>query len=165
MSSVLCCLVAWVPAAANAQSRDAAATDALGHPAGDYARAAALLRDGKPGEATYWLYRGQLRFRVHLLAHPDLRPDGDPALFASLSESVGRPINEYAFGDVTELAATIDQVLAWHASNDDPFTPKLQYAAAHASVRAGLERLRAYILANRETIRAQRQTRGLPNRN
>ena len=61
---------------------------------------------------TLWIYG------VHHL----LRPDADPALFASLSEVVGRPINEYAFGDIPALAATIDRVLAWHAANDDPFT-------------------------------------------
>lgn len=135
-----------------------------GHPVEDYQRASALFREGKGDEATYWFYRGQLRARIHLAARPDLPPDGDPALFASLNETVGRPINQWAFGDVPGAVATIRRVLAWHSANDDPFTPKAQFPAAHVRVHAGLEGLVAKMLADQDRIREQRKANGLPNR-
>lgn len=141
------------------------ASGQAGHPAEDYRRAADLFRRGQRDEATYWFYRGQLRYRIHLAARPELKADGDPALFASLGEVVGRPVNEWAFGDVPGLARTLDRVLAWHAANDDPFTPKARYGPAHASVRAGLEALRRDSLAGQDRIRAQRTANGLANRN
>jgi hypothetical protein len=64
---------------------------------------------GKRDEAVFWFYAGQLRYRVYLLVNKDkLEPSGDPAVFASLSEEIGRPLNEYAFGDIPQLAKTID---------------------------------------------------------
>jgi hypothetical protein len=134
------------------------------HPAGDYRHAATLFEAGRRDEAVCWFYRGQLRARIHLLARHDLPPDRDPAVFASLNEVVGRPINEYAFGDIAALLAVIDQVLAWHAANDDRFTPKARFAAAHEQVTAGLVRLRAQTLAQQASIVAQRRANGLPNR-
>lgn len=102
--------------------------------------------------------------RIHLAARPDLPPDGDPALFASLNETVGRPINQWAFGDVPGAVAIIRRVLAWHSANDDPFTPKAQFPAAHVRVHAGLEALVAKMLADQDRIREQRRANGLPNR-
>lgn len=157
-------LLAVAPAAAQQRPAVAAPGAQSGHPAEDYRQAAELFRAGRHEEATYLFYRGQLRFRVNLTARPGLAPDGDPALFASLSEVVGRPINEWAFGDVPALAATLDRVLAWQAGNDDPFTLKAEFSAAHAQVRAGLEGLKVQVLRERESIRAQRRANGLPNR-
>jgi hypothetical protein len=69
------------------------------------------IRSRQKDEAVFWFYAGQLRYRVYLLANKDkLKPSGDPALFASLSEEIGRPLNEYAFGDIPQLAKTIDAV-------------------------------------------------------
>src|SRR4030095_3345483 len=70
------------------------------HPAAFYILASKLFGDGKKDEAVFWFYAGQLRYRFYLKANPGLNPSGDPALFASLSETVGRPVNEYAFGDI-----------------------------------------------------------------
>ena len=130
----------------------------------DYRRASELFGAGRREEASYWFYRGQFRYRVHLEARPSLDPSGDPALFASLNETLGRPINEWAFGDLPALAATLDRVLEWQAANDDAFTPKAEFVAAHEEVRAGLEALKAHVLAERDAIQAQRKANGLPNR-
>ena len=135
-----------------------------GHPAEEYKRAAGLFRAGQRDEAVYWFYRGQYRFRVHLTARPNLPPDGDRALFASLSESVGRPINEYAFGDIPQLLRTLDRVIAEARATDDPFTPKSEFAAAHQRTLSGLQSMRDDIDRTRDQIRAQRLKNGLPNR-
>jgi len=130
----------------------------------DYQRAAEFLRQGSPDEATYWFYRGQLRFRIYLLAHPEEPPDRGRALFSSFQEVIGGPVNRYAFGDIPALVKVYDQVLAWHAANDEPSVPKALYPAAHEQARSGLERLRDRVIAERDGIREQRTKNGLPNR-
>ncbi len=122
------------------------------------------MKAGRPDEAVYWFYRGQLRYRIYLSAHPELPPDGEPAISASMNSMLGEPINRYAFGDISKLAATLGRVLAWHDANDDPFTPKAKFAAAHKQQRDGLAELRAKILAERGAIHEQRRKNGLPNR-
>ena len=134
------------------------------HPAAYYILAAKLMRDGKADDAVFWFYAGQLRYRLHLAANPGLPPSGDPALFASFSEVIGRPINEHAFGDLGQLMATIDKVLAWDERTDNAFTSKTTHAAAWKDVRGGLMKMREYIKGNADQIRAQRQQNGLPNR-
>src|SRR5690349_19842431 len=67
------------------------------HPATYYMLAGRLFKDGDKDEAVFWFYLGQLRYRFHLAVATNLDPSGDPALFGSLSEVVGRPLNEYAF--------------------------------------------------------------------
>lgn len=131
------------------------------HPSEYYRLAGELFSSGNADEAVFWFYAGQLRYRYHLLTERNLDPSGDPALFASLSEVLGRPINEYAFGDVPKLAATIDEVLAWDQSQENGFTPKSRAPQKHQEVRAGLEEMKAYILANQAEIAAQRRAAGL----
>lgn len=154
-------LVSAVLYAAPAGAQGTAASDG---PFEDYMQAAALLRAGRLDQAVYPFYRGQLRARIYLLAHPDLPPDGAPAAFASLNAVLGEPINRYAFGDLLALLATLDRVLAWHAAQDDPWTPKARFPEAHAQVVAGLMQMREYVATQGETIRAQRRANGLPNR-
>lgn len=136
------------------------------HPAEYYRRAAQLLGQGRKDDAVFVFYLGQLRYRVHLAARRgELKPDGDPALFASLSEVVGRPVNEYAFGDIPALARTIEAVLAYDEASPDTFTRPSEFAAVHASVRSGLLAMRTQIVADADSIRAQRKRNGLENRN
>ena len=134
------------------------------HPAAYYILAGKLFEAGARDEAVFWFYSGQLRYRLHLGANPKLPPDGDPALYGSLSEVVGRPLNEYAFGDLMQLTATIDRVLAWDEQTDNGFTSKTAHAALWKDIRAGLLKLREYVEANAEAIRADRKQNGLENR-
>jgi hypothetical protein len=131
----------------------------------NYRRAAELFGSGRKDDAVFVFYLGQLRYRAHLSARRDLKPDGDPALFASLSEVVGRPLNEYAFGDIPALARTIDAVLAYDRANPDRFTPPANFPQAYAGVRDGLASMRAQMLADADKIRATRRSNGLENRN
>jgi len=135
------------------------------HPAEYYRRAAALFSGGKKDDAVFVFYLGQLRYRAHLAARRDLRPDGDPALFASLSEVVGRPLNEYAFGDIPALVRTLDAVLDYDRANPDRFTPPANFPQAYAGVRDGLAAMRTQMLADADKIRATRRSNGLENRN
>jgi hypothetical protein len=134
------------------------------HPAAYYVLAGKLFGAGRQDEAVFWFYAGQLRYRFYLSANPGLPPSGDPALFASFSEVIGRPINEYAFGDIEQFSATIDKVLAWDERTDNAFTSKAAHGAALKDVRGGLIKMREYLTVNADQIRAQRKQNGLPNR-
>ena len=162
-------LAVWLADAARAQTPSTVPADVASlagqHPAEYYRRAAQLFGSGKKDDAVFIFYLGQLRYRAHLSARRDLKPDGDPALFASLSEVVGRPVNEYAFGDIPALARTIDAVLAYDSANPDGFTPPATFPQAHAGVRDGLTAMRTQMLADQDKIRTTRQGNGLENRN
>ena len=131
------------------------------HPTAALVLAKRLFEGGRQDEAVFWFYLGQLRYRAYLKAHPKLDPSGEPALFASLMEVLGRPINVYAFGDIPGLVAIIDRVIAWDASHADDFAPPGQ---AREEIKAGLVKMRADIIAKQDDIRRQRRERGLPNR-
>jgi len=135
------------------------------HPATYYILAQKLFESGKKDEAVFWFYVGQLRYRFHLLANPNLEPSGDPALFASFSEVIGRPINEYAFGDLKALDATLEKVLAWDEATGNGFTSTKAHKAEWVKTREGLKGLRQQVMDNGNSIRAQRKANGLPNRN
>jgi hypothetical protein len=134
------------------------------HASGLIEHAGRLLKSGDHEGAVFWFYLGQLRYRAYLAAHPGLLKDRDAALFASLMEVVGRPINEHAFGDIPGLARTIDRVLAWDAANPDELTPKATFAAERAAVRDGLVQMRNQVVAQADEIRATRARNGLRNR-
>jgi hypothetical protein len=131
------------------------------HPAEYYKRAGELLQAGKKEEAVFVFYLGQLRYRTFLLANPGTE---DPTLFATLSQVTGKPINQYAFGDIPALARTIDAVLAYDTANPDSFSSPAGSAAAHASVRDGLTAMKTKMLAETDRIKADRTKNGLENR-
>ena len=134
------------------------------HPAAYFVLAGKLFEAGRKDDATFWYYTGQLRYRYYLKAMPGLDPSGDPALFGSLSEVIGRPINEWAFGDLDALRATLDRVLTWDERSPNGFTPKDRHRAALDETRAGLRGLIEHIRTNAELIRRQRAANGLDNR-
>jgi len=134
------------------------------HPSTYYVLAQKLFKEGKKDEAVFWFYEGQLRYRFHLSANPGLDPSGDPALFASLSEVIGRPLNEYAFGDLDALVATIDRVLEWDEKNPNGFTSTTTHDAEWQDIRKGLGGLRQHVVDNKDSIRKQREANGLENR-
>ncbi|WP_019996876.1 hypothetical protein [Aureimonas ureilytica] len=152
------CLAAW-PAQAEPWP-EGAETLAKAHPSELVAKAPALMAAGRPEEATFWFYAGQLRWHARLAANPAQDPSGEPALFASLFETIGPEVNGWAFGDIPALQKTIDAVLAWDARYPGPSLP----AASVASTRAGLVKLRDQIGREADKIRAGREAAGLPNR-
>lgn len=134
------------------------------HPSFYYILANRLYAANRKDEAVFWFYAGQLRYRIRLACHPDLAPDTEPALFGSLQETVGRPVNEYGFGDLTALPAALERVLTWDAASRNGFEPKAACADAIAEQRRGLGQLIAQIRTHGDDIRRQRAANGLPNR-
>ncbi len=140
-----------------------AQADAL-PPAGLYTLAARLFADGRRVEAVRWLYVAQIRAHYRLATAPDLPEDGEPALYASLQDTVGRPINEWAFGDVPALGARMQEALDWDAAHPPQPVPRGADHQAWQQVRDGLAKLRTEVLAQATDIRRQRSANGLPNR-
>jgi hypothetical protein len=136
------------------------------HPSYYYILAQKLFEAGRKQDAVFWFYTGQLRYRVYLAANKDkLDPSGDPAVFASLSEEVGKPLNEYAFGDIPQLAKTIDAVIAWDRSHSNRLTPRDKYQSEYEEIITGLIEMRDEALQNANSIRQTRTANGLENRN
>jgi hypothetical protein len=134
------------------------------HPSTYYILATKLFEKGKKDDAVFWFYVGQLRFRFHVSANPNLDPSGEPALLASLNAVIGQPINEYGFGDLKALADTLARVLSWDEKTPNGFTSTKDHAAEWKMVRDGLGELRKHVMENGDSIRAQRKANGLENR-
>lgn len=134
------------------------------HPSFYYILAKRLFDAGRRDEAVFWMYAGQLRYRIRLACHPDLAPDTEPALYASLHETVGREINEYAGGDPAAWAAAIERARTWDAEARNGFEPKAACTRAIAEQREGMGQLIAQLRANPDAIRRERAAHGLPNR-
>jgi hypothetical protein len=164
---VVMCLAAPARAADGFEAQTTAQLEAgieAKHPASYMMLAAKLFQAGRKDEAVFWFYLGQLRYRTHLAARPSLDPSGDRALFSSLFEVVGRPVNQYAFADISRLTRTLDEVLAWDDAHPDGFTPKERFAVARQGVRKGLVEMRQDVLARTVEIRETRTQNGLDNR-
>ena len=120
-----------------------------------------LFKAGRKEDAVFWFYAGQLRYRVYLKVNEGkLGPSGDPALFASFSEVIGRPLNQYAFGDIPQLAKTIDAVIAWDRSHSNPLTPHDKYQTEYDEIIAGLTKLRDEAVRNADSIGKARSANG-----
>jgi ElaB/YqjD/DUF883 family membrane-anchored ribosome-binding protein len=75
--------------------------------------------------------------------------------------TMGPPINQYAFGDIQALVATIDRVIAWDDEHADDYATR----KAREDVKAGLRKMRDDVIARQDEIRRTRSQNGLPNRN
>ena len=122
------------------------------HPAGLYILAQKLFASGQKDEAVFWYYAGQLRYRVYLTVNQSkLDPAGDPAVFSALTEEIGRPVNEYAFGDIPRLAKTIDAVIAW-AREKDATSVHLWVTETNKHARLLYERCGFTVTAERQPL-------------
>ena len=114
-----------------------------------------LWAAGRKDDAVFFFYLGQLRFRAHLLSDPKR----DRSLFDALMAAMGPPINQYAFGDIKALIATLDRVIAWDEAHADDYATREGREAA----KAGLKKMRGDVLARQDEIRRNRSEKGLPN--
>ena len=130
------------------------------HPLAAFELSKRLWETGRKDEAVFFFYLGQLRFRAHLLANPNGDPTGGRALFDALMSTMGPPINQYAFGDIPALLATIDRVIAWDDGHADDYAPR----KAREEVKSGLKKMRDDVVARQDEIRRTRSENGLPNR-
>ena len=111
------------------------------HPSGLYLLAGKLFKENKKEEAVFWFYAGQIRFRFHIMANPDLEPSGDPALFNSMNHVLGQPINQYAGKDIGKWLENIEKAKKWDAENENSTTSKEEHSEVYAQVLTGLEQM------------------------
>ncbi len=170
MQKVLTCLIvfAWLAGGARAADpRDETPAQLKQgiegrHPADYYKLAAKLFQDSSTKqEAVFWFYVGQLRYRYYLAANRDLKPDGDPAVYASLSEVVGRPINEFAGGKPDLWIGEINHALQWDATHENRFTPKSKAPESLQQIRAGLVAMRDHLSTIKDKLPEMRRQNGL----
>jgi hypothetical protein len=125
-----------------------------------YQRAAQEWQAGRKPQALEAFYIGQLRGRINIacVKQPE---DGGPALLGALQEVIGRPINEWAGGEIDQWLAGIDAALAWDAAHPDPDVTTPACRQAQATQRSGLRKLRANIENSRAEIASKRKKNGL----
>ena len=132
------------------------------HPATYYVLANKLFRTGKKDDALFWFYLGQLRYRFYLSVEWDNLPkSGGFALFSSLSEVVGRPINQYSGENFPKTIKTIDKVLKWDSENENNFTPKKGNEKKLKGIKDGLVKLRDYYSENQAELMEKRKKNGI----
>lgn len=161
----MCMVLAAAPASAEMtleeiRTKPAAEVEAelpSAHPAFYYAYALRLFQENHKEDAVFWFYTGQIRHRFYLSANPNLPPDGDPALLASLLQVAGEPINEYAGGDPSMWVAQIQRALKWDEETRNGFTSKEQFAEQWKGVRAGLLKFETWITQNTDKIKQERE--------
>lgn len=123
-----------------------------------------LFDEGRHDEAVKWFYIAQIRGRFRLAVKPSLPPDGEPAAYEALFETIGPVINGWAFGNIPGLTARMNEALDWDATHANGLTPKTPNLAALERVRNGLVQFRDSVTAQRDDIRKERAVNGLENR-
>jgi hypothetical protein len=108
------------------------------HPMAYYLYAGRLAHEGDKELALFWYYVGELRYRFYLAANPDLSPDGAPALFGSLHQSVGQTVADPHQIDRAMSVTEFKRALDWDATNENKVTSKKVHHKAWLTVRADL---------------------------
>ena len=163
------CSSAMIPAA-HAQTSDIARAQDMAepyladHPLVLFEAAIAAFDADARAESTFLFYLGQKRWRRYIAARPDLPPDQDRALLGSLLDVFGRPLNEWAFGDIDWLVGVLQAVAAYDAAHPDPMTPRAVHPEAHAASQADFAGFIDHVVQNADEIRAGRRANGLENR-
>lgn len=137
-----------------------------------YEAATALFAQGRKDEAVKWFYVGQIRGRVAAGVDPDASRNG--ALLSSFNDGLGKPINEYAGGDLKNWIRQIDAALAWDKAHPMRATPQTVIGVSDVAfdpanvqrvydqVRAGLVSMRGALAAtDPETFARERRKNGL----
>lgn len=88
------------------------------HPVGYFQVAAELMSKSKFNEAAFLYYLGNLRFRYYNSVNPDYEPSGDGALFSSLKNVMGDPINMYQRINIDNFISVLKRVTKYASEND-----------------------------------------------
>lgn len=134
------------------------------HPMAYFLYVGKLFRAGKADLATRWYYVGQIRFKHHLLAHPEMPAEGDPAMLATVEKNYGPAIKDWAGGNIRIWLQNIKDALAWDAANPNNFTSKETYATQLEQARAEVSATYDTIKRTEAQIKSERASRGLTDR-
>jgi hypothetical protein len=132
------------------------------NPVNYYIYSQQLFQAGRKDQALQWFYAGQLRYRFLLRTTAGNGKSGGAALFDSLLEEFGPPINHYGASNPQNWAKQIDAALQWDASNPNGYTSKTRYARQLHDVREGLVNFRAYIVAHADELKKKAEATPAP---
>ncbi len=121
-----------------------------------------LFQDAKGDLATRWYNIGMIRYQQHLLAHPEEK--GDAAELENIKKGYGVALENWAGGNIRTWVQSFDQALSWDEKNPNNFTSKETFAAQLQQARADAQKQRDTIKRNEAQIRAERASKGLPDR-
>ena len=119
------------------------------HPSNYYLYAGRLMKAGDKAGALRWFYIGQLRYRIYIKAHPG----EDSSLFGSLNQ-MGTVLNRYGALHRDEWLGAIDAALAWDDTHINGPSPKEKFQSICDEQRAGLLKLKSYIVSNIDQLAA-----------
>jgi hypothetical protein len=132
------------------------------NPVNYYIYSEQLFRAGRKDQAVQWFYAGQLRYRFLLSTVPRSDPSAGVALFDSLLNEFGPPINHYGASDPPNWVKQIDAALQWDASNPNGYTSKTRYPHQLQDVRAGLTNFRSYVAAHADELKKKAEATPAP---
>jgi hypothetical protein len=134
------------------------------HPSAYFHYAIKLFKANKQDLGVRWYYVGQIRYRAHLLAHPDLPANAEPAEFADINKNLEPAISNWAGGNVRIWVQSINEALQWDASHPNNFTSKEMYASQIEQARDEVSKTRDTIKTSEAQIKAERAAKGLMDR-
>lgn len=127
------------------------------HPVSFFEEAGKYYKNGNLNESALLFYVGQLRYRYYILAHPDTKPDGDKAIFASLQNVLGQQINYQLGENVDNYIKILEAIIDYSNENDYQFYSNKESPENYEKVIGGLIKLKNYIIANKEQFIAKRK--------
>lgn len=127
------------------------------HPVSFFEEAGKYYKSGKINESALLFYVGQLRYRYYILAHPDTKPDGDKAIFASLQNVLGQEINYKLGENVDNYIKIVEATIDYSKQSDYQFYSKKESPANYEKVIGGLIKLKDYLIVNKEAFIAKRK--------
>ncbi|WP_026713594.1 hypothetical protein [Flavobacterium daejeonense] len=127
------------------------------HPVSFFEEAGKYYKDGNLNESALLFYVGQLRYRYYILAHPDTKPDGDKAIFASLQNVLGKEINYKLGENVDNYIKILEAIIDYSNENDYQFYSKKESPENYKKVIEGLIKLKNYVITNKEQFIARRK--------
>lgn len=119
-----------------------------------FSPAAVLFQNGKKDDAVFWFYAAQLRVRYQLVFEKGDRGQ----LLTVMMMTVGVPINNNAFQDVSNFIRTLDRVLEWDKRTPNPFRNKPRTVETDKQIEqiyAGFEKLKAKIVAEKSELESK----------
>ncbi|MEN9907690.1 MAG: hypothetical protein RLZZ540_831 [Bacteroidota bacterium] len=127
------------------------------HPVSFFEEAGKYYKNGNVNESALLFYVGQLRYRYYILAHPDTKPDGDKAIFASLTNVLGQEINYKLGENVENYIKIVEATIDYSKQSDYQFYSIKESPVNYEKVINGLIGLKNHLVANKEQFIAKRK--------
>lgn len=108
-------------------------------------------------------YVGQIRYRAYINTLRTNPAAAEEKTYEALKNDIGEDINQYAARNLDNWVKLLDQAVAWHQQHPNDFLPKDDYSLLYELTLYNFNKLKQYIVENKQLIRAQRAQQGLVN--